>query len=148
VRTLRASQLAKDGTGAVFFTTRGKIGQPVGGALSDRALFALEAYIARLAIELRGEAFIFRNRSGAPYSKDTLGDDFRDVRRAVFGDAERRTLADFRRSSAIEAIVGGARAEELAHAMGNTLSASNALYATAAERIGLLRFVGTILEIR
>ena len=130
VRALRDSQLAKDGRGAVFFTARGKTGQPVGGALSDRGLAALEAYIARLAIELHGEAFIFRNRSGAPYSKDTLGDDFRDVRRAVFGDADRRTLADFRRSGAIEAIAGGARAEELAHAMGNTLSASNALYAT------------------
>src|SRR5207244_3060683 len=77
-----------------------------------------------------GDAYIFRNRSGAPYSSDTLGDDFRDVRRLVFGEREQRTLADFRRSGAVEAIAGGARAEELAHAMGNTLSASNALYAT------------------
>src|SRR5262249_22311095 len=66
----------------------------------------------------------------APYSKDTLGDDFRDVRRSVFGDADRRTLHDFRRSGAVEAIAGGAMPAELAHAMGNTLSASNALYAT------------------
>lgn len=41
---------------------------------------------------------------------------------------ERRTLADFRRSGAIEAIVGGSGAEHLSHAMGNTLSASNALF--------------------
>ncbi len=41
-----------------------------------------------------------------------------------------RTLADFRRSGAVEAIAGGAKAEELAHAMGNTLSASNTLFAT------------------
>ena len=33
------------------------------------------------------------------------------------------------RSGAVEAIAGGAKAEELAHAMGNTLGASNALYA-------------------
>ena len=39
-------------------------------------------------------------------------------------------MLDFRRSGAVEAIVGGAKAEELAHAMGNTLSASNALFAT------------------
>jgi hypothetical protein len=39
-------------------------------------------------------------------------------------------IADFRRSGAVEAIAGGAKAEELAHAMGNTLSASNALFAT------------------
>jgi integrase len=130
VRSLRASQLARNATGAVFFTARGKTGTPVGGALSDRALSALEAYIAGLGAELHGEAYIFRNRSGAPYSSDTLGDDFRDVRRLVFGDREQRTLADFRRSGAVEAIAGGAKAEELAHAMGNTLSASNALFAT------------------
>jgi hypothetical protein len=99
-------------------------------ASSDRALAALEAYIARLGAELHGEAYIFRNRSGAPYSSDTLGDDFRDVRRLVFGDRDNRTLADFRRSGAVEAIAGGAKAEELAHAMGNTLGASNALFAT------------------
>jgi integrase len=130
VRTLRASQLAKDSSGAMFFAARGKTGTPVGGALSDRALAALESYVAKLGVELHGEAYIFRNRSGAPYSSDTLGDDFRDVRRLVFGEREQRTLADFRRSGAVEAIAGGARAEELAHAMGNTLSASNALYAT------------------
>ncbi len=130
VRALRASQLARNATGAVFFTARGKTGKPVGGALSDRALAALEAYIARLGAELHGEAYIFRNRSGAPYSSDTLGDDFRNIRRLIFGDGEQRTLADFRRSGAVEAIAGGANAEELAHAMGNTLSASNALFAT------------------
>jgi hypothetical protein len=48
----------------------------------------------------------------------------------VFGDGDRRTLHDFRRSGAVEAIAGGAMPAELAHAMGNTLSASNALYAT------------------
>jgi hypothetical protein len=34
--------------------------------------------VSRLGVELHGEAYIFRNRSGAPYSKDTLGDDFQD----------------------------------------------------------------------
>jgi hypothetical protein len=129
VRALRASQLAWNATGAMFFTARGKTGVPVGGALSDRALAALQSYIGRLGVGLHGEAYIFRNRSGAPYSSDTLGDDFRDVRRAVFGYRD-APLADFRRSGAVEAIAGGASAEELAHAMGNTLSASNALFAT------------------
>jgi hypothetical protein len=55
---------------------------------------------------------------------------FPDIRHAEFGAADSRTLADFRRSGAVEAIAGGARAEELAHAMGNTLSASNALFST------------------
>ena len=41
-----------------------------------------------------------------PTSKDTLGDDFRAVRAKVFGDNERRQLADFRRSGATEALAG------------------------------------------
>jgi len=67
----------------------------------------VDAYIAGLGVELLANAPIFRNRSGRPYSKDTLGDDFRVVRAAVFGLAENRTLADFRRSGAIEAAAGG-----------------------------------------
>ena len=131
VRALRASQLARGSSGEPFFTERGKTGKPVGGILSARSLAALAAYLKALGIELHGDAYIFRNRSGAPYSKDTLGDDFRDVRAAEFGLAERRTLGhDFRRTGAVEAIVGGAQSEHLAHAMGNTLSASNVLFAT------------------
>jgi hypothetical protein len=129
VRALRAGQLAK-GAAALFFTERGKTGVPVGGALSARAVAALAAYLGQLGVELHGEAYIFRNRSGRAYSKDTLGDDFRVVRAAEFGGLDRRQLMDFRRSGAVEAIAGGAGAEHLAHAMGNTLSASNALFAT------------------
>jgi hypothetical protein len=131
VVALRASQLARGAAGEAFFTERGKTGKPVGGILSTRALWALRDYLENLGVELHGDAYIFRNRSGARYSVDTLGDDFRDVRSVEFGPLERRTIGhDFRRTGAVEAIAGGAKAEELAHAMGNTLSASNALYAT------------------
>jgi hypothetical protein len=130
VRNLRASQLVKDQNGVAFFAERSKTGKPVGGQLNDRALAAMEAYLDRLGIELHAESHIFRTRSGTPYSKDTLGDDFRDVRRAVFGEREKRTLADFRRSGAHEAIAGDAQPAALAHAMGNTLHASNALFRT------------------
>jgi hypothetical protein len=96
-----------------------------------RSLAVLSAYLERIGVELHGDAYIFRNRSGAPYSSDTLGDDFRDVRAAEFGPLDRRTIGhDFRRTGAVEAIVGGTNAEKLSHAMGNTLSASNALFAT------------------
>lgn len=131
VRALRASQMARGVRGQAFFTERGKTGKPVGGILSLRSMAVLSAYLQRLGAELHGDAYIFRNRSGAPYSSDTLGDDFRDVRTAVFGPLERRTIGhDFRRTGAGEAIAGGAKAEQLAHAMGNTLSVSNALFAT------------------
>lgn len=56
---------------------------------------------------------IFRNRSGRAYSKDTLSHDFRHIRAIVFGPAETRTLADFRRSGAVEAMRGGASAERI-----------------------------------
>jgi hypothetical protein len=131
VRTLRASQMATAGGGQLFFTERGKTGVPVGGLLSARSVRILAAYLEKLGASLTGEAYIFRNRSGAPYSKDTLGDDFRDIRAAEFGPLERRMLGhDFRRSGAVEAIAGKATPAELSHAMGNTLSASNALFAT------------------
>ena len=89
------------------------------------------AYLDKLGVTLTGEAYIFRNRSGVTYSKDTLGDDFRTVRAAEFGPLERRMLGhDFRRSSAVEAITGDASPAALSHAMGNTLSTSNQLFAT------------------
>jgi len=131
VRALRASQMATAGSGTLFFTERGKTGKPVGGLLSARSLRLLGAYLTKLGVTLAGDAYIFRNRSGAPYSKDTLGDDFRTVREALFGPLERRMLGhDFRRSGAVEAITGEATPAALSHAMGNTLSASNQLFAT------------------
>jgi integrase len=131
VRKLRASQMATVGQGMLCFTERGKTGKPVGGVLSARTLRLLQAYLEDLGVTLHGEAYIFRNRSGAPYSKDTLGDDFRDIRAAEFGPRERRMLGhDFRRSGAVEAITGDATPAALSHTMGNTLSASNSLFAT------------------
>jgi hypothetical protein len=65
-----------------------------------------------------------------PYSSDTLGDDFRDIRHMVFGPEETRTLADFRRSGAQEAFAGDAQPADVSHAMGNTIATSNTLFAT------------------
>jgi hypothetical protein len=69
VRALRASQMATAGAGTLFFTERGKTGKPVGGLLSARSLRLLGAYLDKLGVTLTGEAYIFRNRSGAPYSR-------------------------------------------------------------------------------
>ena len=69
-----------------------------------------------------GTAPVFRNRSGAPYyySKDTLGDDFREIRELVFGPIEKRQIADFRRSGSVEALAGEV----------DPVSASNRLHRT------------------
>ena len=131
VRELRASQMATAGVGQVFFTERSKTGKPVGGILSARSLALLAAYLGNLGVELHDDAYVFRNRSGAHYKKDTMSHDFAKVRAAEFGEAERRMLGhDFRRSGAVEAITGEATPAAVAHAMGNTLSASNQLFAT------------------
>ncbi|HET6928413.1 MAG TPA: hypothetical protein VFI48_16295, partial [Hyphomicrobiaceae bacterium] len=85
-----------------------------------------------LPAEPMGAVQVFCNRSGRPYSKDTLGDDFRDVRARAFGDHERRQIADFRRSGATEALAGNVPPEKLSSKMANTLSASNRLHRTYA----------------
>ncbi len=132
VRALRASQMATAGAGTLFFTERGKTGVLVGGLLSARSMGLLGAFLEKLGVTLTGAAYIFRNRSGKHYSKDTLGDDFRTARAAEFGPLERRMLGhDFHRSSAVEAITGDASPAALPHAMENTLSASNQLFATS-----------------
>lgn len=61
---------------------------------------------------------IFVNRSGAPYSKDTPGDDFRAVRGNVSDPRRNRQLQDFRRSGAIEALERTARQAVFEHLIG------------------------------
>jgi len=90
----------------------------------------LADYLEKLGVTVTGDAFIFRNRSGAPYSKDTRGDDFRDVRSKLCGPDEMRTLADFRRSGSMEAVAGQAAPAALAHVMGNSLDRCHQLFRT------------------
>ena len=72
---------------------------------------------------------LLRNRSGAVYSRFTLPDDFREVTNTIFpGDL--RTLADMRRSGAIELLAGGAEAGTVSAKMANTIETSNALQQT------------------
>jgi hypothetical protein len=86
----------------------------------------VKAYLAALPVDLLPNAPIFRNRSGTPYTKNSLAEDFRDIRKAVFPDDDRK-LMDMRRSGAFEAMAGGADAGALSAKMANTLSDSRAL---------------------
>lgn len=127
VRTLTPGQrTAPD----VFTLDRAKTGRAAFATLSRPAQRVLDAYLAQLGAAVAPGAPMFRNRSGAPYSKDTLGDDFRDVRALVFGEGETRTLADFRRSGAIEALRGGASAEHLGSKLANDFATSRDLQRT------------------
>ena len=114
----------------VFTLERAKTGRAAVATLSRASLRILGAYLATAGMEPFPNAPIFRNRSGAPYSKDTLGDDFRDVRAMAFGPDETRTLADFRRSGAVEALRGGASAEHLGSKLANDYASSSFLQRT------------------
>lgn len=128
-RRLTPGQCAADGQGAVFFLDRAKTGRAAAGTLTQWSQAILLAYIKRLNVELLDDAPIFRNRSGAPYSKDTLGDDFRAVRRSV-DKTDRRQLADMRRSGAVEGDAGGGSVADQSNKMANTVSANNRLRKT------------------
>jgi hypothetical protein len=102
--TTWAKQRCCDLKGTWFTVDRAKTGRAALATLSRRAERVLDACLAQIGVELVGP--IFRNRSGRPYNKDTLGDDFRDIRALVFGPSEARKLADFRRSGSVEALAG------------------------------------------
>jgi hypothetical protein len=131
-RTLTPAQRRKDVHGDWFDVARAKTGRSAVATLSRTATRVLDAYLDRLGADPGPTSPMFRNRSGAPYSKDTLGDDFRRVRAAVFGQGERRTLADFRRSGAVEALRGGAQAEGVGTKLANDFARSAFLQKTYA----------------
>ena len=128
-RRLTAAQCRRDGIGVMFVLDRAKTGRGAAATLSPWSLAILRIYVKQLGVELAPNAPIFRNRSGAPYSKDTLGDDFRDVRE-VFGSDDKRQLADMRRSGAIEGDAGGGSVADQSNKMANTVSANNRLRKT------------------
>jgi hypothetical protein len=129
-RSLKASQRRSDEQGTWFETGRTKTGRKALATLSRRAVRVLDAYTAKLGAEPIGAASIFRNRSGAPYTKDTLGDDFRAVRTKVFGAEETRQLQDFRRSGTVEALAGKVAPTDLSSKMANSISQSTRLQKT------------------
>jgi len=126
-RKLTLGQRSRDGRGDVFAVARAKTGRAAAATLSRAARRVLDAYLASLGVTLTPDAPIFRNRSGRPYSKDTLGDDFRAVRAIVFGEVEDRTLADFRRSGAVEALRGGASLDLVGQKLANDVGSNPSL---------------------
>ena len=127
VRKLTLSQRGGEGRRDVFAVARAKTGRAAAATLSRAARRVLDAYLASLGAALTPDAPIFRNRSGRPYSKDTLGDDFRSVRAIVFGEGETRTLADFRRSGAVEAVRGGASLDLVGQKLANDIGSNPSL---------------------
>jgi len=129
-RKLRVGDMQCDPVGIWFKVPRAKTGRGAIATLSRRTAGLLQLYLAGLPAEPMAAVPVFSNRSGRPYSKDTLGDDFRDVRTKLFGHGEKRQIADFRRSGATEALAGNVPPAKLASKMANTISESNRLFAT------------------
>ncbi len=129
-RSLTGNQWRRDPVGTWFELDRAKTGRPAVATLSRRTQRLLAAYLGQMPVEPIGFTPIFRNRSGSAYSKDKLGDDFRAVRKTLFGNEEKRQLADFRRSGSVEALAGSIEPEKLSSKMANSLSTSNRLHKT------------------
>jgi hypothetical protein len=121
---------------------RAKTGRAAAGTLSQWSEAVLATYLKSLGFDLFETAPIFRTAGTEPgpkggrrwlprpYNKDKLGDDFRIVRASLFGEAEKRQLADMRRSGAVEADAGGTTDADLSNKMANTISASARLRKT------------------
>jgi hypothetical protein len=126
VRKLTFAQIATDGQKIIFRIERAKTGRAALGTLGSRATTLVRAYVASLPGEHLPTSQIFRHKKGRPYSKDTLGHDFAKIR----GEGETRTLADMRRSAAVEALAGGAHAAQISSKLANSLSTNVALHKT------------------
>ncbi|MFZ5746197.1 MAG: hypothetical protein ACOY45_00910 [Pseudomonadota bacterium] len=128
-RKLTIGNLREHGDALLFEAVRReKTGKAIIGTLSKPTARLVRAYLASHEDALTEEP-IFRHRKGRPYSKDTLGDDFRSVRAIAFPGDE-RVLMDMRRSGAVEAAAGEVDMNSLAAKMGNTINSSRQLQAT------------------
>jgi hypothetical protein len=129
VRLLTLGMRARDHEGVYFDTARAKTGRKALGTISRATELLIDRYLVDLPFVLPPDQPFIRNRSGHVYSKDTLGDDFRDVREIVF-PGETRRLMDMRRTGNIEAVAGGAQPTHLAAKLSNTIAQSNQIFDT------------------
>lgn len=126
LRALTVASMAGEGKGRHFPMNRTKTGRAGIGTLGRRSLALLDAYLKLHPCDVGA---ILRNRSGAPYSRFTLPDDFAAVRELCF-PGDKRTLADMRRSGAIELQAGGAAPSTTSAKMANSIGSANAIHRT------------------
>lgn len=133
VRTLRARHLMIPDGGRIWFDRtqdgREKTGVGAIGTVSARTDALIRAHLSQQGVEMTADAFVFRDRFGNPYHDYSLADDFAVIREKVF-PGERRQMRDMRRSGAVEIIVGGGQAENLATKLANSVDESGRLWRT------------------
>lgn len=142
VRTLTPDHAVGVGSDWAFMIKRGKTNEAAFGILSRRTRRLVETYLSDLDYDLHDHSPIFRTkgyvttekggrpRFGAPYQKNSLAEDFREIRTLVFGKDEKRRLMDMRRTGAVEANAGGASVESIAAKMGNSIDQNKTLQKT------------------
>lgn len=128
-RSLTAGQLVHVGRFGAFEIGRAKTGQAAIGTLSRRSAVLMRAYLDGMGLRPLPSTPLFRTREGVPYRKNSLAEDFRDLRRLV-DPKETRQMLDIRRSVAIEARAGGASREHLGAKLANSIAANAELERT------------------
>jgi hypothetical protein len=134
-RTLAPRNRGEDSGGIFFVKYRQKVQDTdedaveAIGTLSKRTQRLIEAYLKSLPTELMPDAPMFRNRTGRPYTKDTLARDFRRIQHAE-SPGDKRKLLDFRRSGAVEATAGDVDPLALSRKMANSIDRSKRLQDT------------------
>jgi len=126
LRGLTVAGIKGAGRDRHFPVDRAKSGRAALGTLTKRSLALLDAYLAKEPCDVGA---LLRNRSGAVYSRFTMPDDFAVIRELCF-PGDKRTLADMRRSGAIELQAGGAAPSATAAKMANSISSANAIHKT------------------
>jgi hypothetical protein len=129
VRLLTPRMRVADHEGVYFNTARAKTERKAIATISKDTELLIDRYLADLPFVLPADQPFIRNRSGHVYSKDTLGDDFRDMRQIVFPGDTRR-LMDLRRTGNVEAVVGGAQPAHLGAKLSNSISHTNEIWDT------------------
>lgn len=128
-RSLRLADSRDDGTKLWFEVDRAKTGRDALATLSKRTQALVRAYVSTRPPSVSQAAPIFVTRRGAAYTKNSLAEDFRDIRKLLFpGDT--RQLQDMRRTGAVEAQSGGADLAVISQKMANTVASSAHLQKT------------------
>ena len=136
----RAARARRHGRDVSF--DRAKTGAAAAGTLTHWSEADPRSYLAWLGVEPLDNAPLFRTAGAMPgpkggrrwppqpYTRTRWTRTFAEIRAGVFGEDERRQLADMRRSGAVEGDAGGAALAEQSNKMANTISVSNRLRKT------------------
>ena len=133
VRNITAGQLCTDGAQMWFDYARGKTGRQGVQTLSRRTQRLLAWYLDKHygSAEMLPHVVLFRTRRGAEYTKNSLAEDFREIRSIVL-PTDKRQMRDMRRTGAVEAIAGGSSGPQLSAKLANNIGQSAKLEATYA----------------